>query len=89
MGNGTDVAIETSDVVLIDSDFSNIKNARRVAKATMRNTMQNVGIAIGTVALLLIGVAYGWVNMASGMLFHEISILVVISNAMRLLRMKF
>jgi Cd2+/Zn2+-exporting ATPase len=51
--------------------------------------MQNVGIAIGTVALLLIGVAYGWVNMASGMLFHEISILVVIFNAMRLLRMKF
>lgn len=89
MGNGTDVAIETSDVVLIDSDFSNIQNARRVAKATMRNTMQNVGIAIGTVALLLIGVAYGWVNMASGMLFHEISILVVIFNAMRLLRMKF
>jgi Cd2+/Zn2+-exporting ATPase len=89
MGSGTDVAIETSDVVLIDSEFSNIQNARRIAKATMRNTMQNVSIAIGTVMLLLIGVVYGWVNMASGMLFHEVSILIVIFNAMRLLRMKF
>lgn len=89
MGSGTDVAIETSDVVLIDSDFDNVQKARQIAKATVNNTVQNVAIAIGTVALLMLGLVYGWVDMASGMFFHEASILIVIFNAMRLLRMKF
>lgn len=89
MGSGTDVAIETSDVVLIDSDFDNVWNARQIAKATVNNTIQNVTIAVGTVALLMVGLMYGWVDMASGMFFHEASILIVIFNAMRLLRMKF
>ena len=88
MGSGTDVAIETSDVVLINPDFKNVVFARQIAQATLRNMMENVGIAVGTVALLMLGVSLGWVNMASGMFFHEVSILVVIFNAMRLLKLK-
>ncbi|MEE6726579.1 heavy metal translocating P-type ATPase [Pediococcus acidilactici] len=88
MGSGTDVAIETSDVVLINPDFKNIVFARQLAQATVRNMTENVGIAVGTVALLMLGVSLGWVNMASGMFFHEVSILVVIFNAMRLLKLR-
>ena len=88
MGSGTDVAIETSDVVLINPDFKNVVFARQIAQATLRNMMENVGIAVGTVALLMLGVSLGGVNMASGMFFHEVSILVVIFNAMRLLKLK-
>lgn len=87
MGGGTDVAIETSDVVLMNSDFGRLPHALGLAKATARNMKQNILIAVGVVLVLLAGVLFSeWVNMSIGMLVHEGSILVVILNGMRLLR---
>lgn len=89
MGSGTDVAIETSDVVLMNSDFSRLPHALGLAKATSNNMRQNIFIAVGVVLVLLAGVFFSdWVNMSIGMLVHEASILVVILNGMRLLRYK-
>ena len=88
MGSGTDVAIETSDIVLMQSTLSELVYADYLTRATARNTVQNIVIAVGTVGLLLLGLMVGWVQMASGMFVHEISILVVIFNAMRLIRFK-
>jgi len=89
MGGGTDVAIETSDVVLMNSDFSRLPHALGLAKATARNMKQNIAIAVGVVLILLTGLLFSeWVNMSIGMLVHEGSILVVILNGMRLLRYK-
>lgn len=89
MGSGTDVAIETSDIVLMNSDFSRLPHALGLAKATARNMKQNIFIAVGVVLFLLAGVFYSeWMNMSIGMLVHEASILVVILNGMRLLRYK-
>ncbi|MBM7711172.1 heavy metal translocating P-type ATPase [Enterococcus xiangfangensis] len=85
MGSGTDVAIETSDVVLMQSSFEALVHAYRLAKKTVLNTRENVVIAIGVVLFLLIGLFAGFIYMASGMFVHEASILVVIFNAMRLL----
>jgi Cd2+/Zn2+-exporting ATPase len=87
MGGGTDVAIETSDVVLMNSDFSRLPHALGLTKATARNMKQNIAIALGVVLVLLAGVLFSeWVSMSVGMLVHEASILVVILNGMRLLR---
>lgn len=87
MGSGTDVAIETSDVVLMNSDFSRLPHALGLTKATARNMKQNIAIAIGVVLFLLASVFFSeWMNMSIGMLAHEASILVVILNGMRLLR---
>ena len=87
MGGGTDVAIETSDVVLMNSDFSRLPHALGLAKATARNMRQNIIIAVGVVLVLLAGVFLSeWVNMSIGMLVHEASILAVILNGMRLIR---
>ena len=89
MGGGTDVAIETSDVVLMNSDFSRLPHALGLTKATARNMRQNIVIAVGVVLFLLAGVLFSeWVNMSIGMLVHEASILAVILNGMRLLRYK-
>ncbi len=89
MGGGTDIAIETSDVVLINSDFGRLPHALGLAKATARNMIQNIFIAVGVVLFLLAGVFFSeWMNMSIGMLVHEGSILVVILNGMRLLRYK-
>lgn len=87
MGSGTDVAIETSDVVLMNSDFSRLPHALGLTKSTSRNMKQNITIAVGVVLILLASLLFGeWMNMSIGMLVHEASILVVILNGMRLLR---
>lgn len=87
MGSGTDVAIETSDVVLMNSDFSRLPHALGLTKSTSRNMKQNITIAVGVVLVLLASLLFGeWMNMSIGMLVHEASILVVILNGMRLLR---
>ncbi|HOW23459.1 MAG TPA: heavy metal translocating P-type ATPase [Sedimentibacter sp.] len=89
MGGGTDVAIETSDVVLMNSDFSRLPHALGLTKATTRNMYQNIFIAVGVVLIILFSVFFSeWMNMSIGMLVHEGSILVVILNGMRLLRYK-
>ena len=89
MGSGTDVAIETSDVVLMNSDFSRLPHALGLTKATARNMLQNIVIAVGVVFFLLAGVFFSdWMNMSIGMLVHEGSILAVIFNGMRLLSYK-
>ena len=85
MGSGTDVAIETSDGVLMQSNFESLVHAYRLANKTVLNTRENVVIAIGVVLFLLIGLFAGFIYMASGMFVHEASILIVIFNAMRLL----
>ena len=85
MGGGTDVAIETSDVVLMNSNFNRLPHALSLAQATYANMQQNIVIAIGVVIVLLASLLFSdWMSMSIGMLVHEASILVVIFNAMRL-----
>lgn len=86
MGGGTDVAVETSDVVLMRSNFGELVHGYGLAQKTMANLRENITIAILTVVFLLVGLVLGYIYMASGMLVHEGSILVVIFNAMRLLK---
>ena len=85
---GTDVAMETADVVLMADNLEKLTHALKLSKATIRNMKQNMVIAVGTVALLLAGVLTKNVNLASGMLIHELSVLLVILNAIRLVRYK-
>ncbi len=82
---GTDVAIETADIALMADDLLKIPEAIGLSKATLRNIRQNVAIALVTVAGLLAGVLVGEVHMAGGMFIHELSVLIVIINGMRLL----
>lgn len=83
---GTGVAIETADIALMRDDLRGIPQAVSLARRTVRVMRQNIAIALVTVAALLGGVVLGGVTMAIGMLVHEASVLLVIANAMRLLR---
>lgn len=86
MGNGADVAIDTSDIVLMNSDFDRLVPTLKLAKATSHNMLQNIVIAVGVVVFLLTSLLFSsWINMGIGMFVHEASILVVILNAIRLL----
>jgi|SRR5690554_734926 len=85
---GTDIAMETADVVLMADNLDKLTHAVKLSNATVRNMKQNMFIAVGTVVLLLAGVLTKNVNLASGMLIHELSVLLVILNAIRLVRYK-
>lgn len=89
MGDGgTDVSMETADVVLMADKLHQYAHAYALSNATMNNMRQNIAIALITVAILLSGVLFGMVNLSIGMLVHEGSVLLVILNAMRLIRFK-
>ncbi|MFA9518075.1 heavy metal translocating P-type ATPase [Halopenitus sp. H-Gu1] len=83
---GTDTAIETADMALMADDLERIPYAVTLSKATRWNVLENVGLAVLTVTVLLVGVLTNYVTLASGMLVHEASVLAVILNGMRLLR---
>lgn len=83
-GTATQVTMETADVVLLSGKLDKLPYALSLAKATVRNMKQNTYFSLATVALLLLGVLTGNIHLASGMLIHEISVLVVILNAVRL-----
>jgi Zn2+/Cd2+-exporting ATPase len=83
---GTPVAIETADVALTTDRLPRAAEALSISRRTVRVMRQNVTIALATVAVLLVGVLAREVHMAGGMLVHQGSVLLVILNAMRLLR---
>ncbi|WP_425457414.1 heavy metal translocating P-type ATPase [Bacillus marasmi] len=83
---GTDISMETADVVLMADKLMQFSHAYSLSKATIRNMKENTMLAVMTVFILLIGVLMGSVHLASGMFIHEASVLLVIVNAMRLLR---
>src|SRR3546814_11726853 len=78
--------METADIVLMSDRLDQFDHAYSLAKATVRNMQQNTALAVGTVILLLTGVLLGKIFLASGMLVHELSVLLVTLNAVRLIR---
>ena len=85
-GAGTDVAMETADVVLMSEEVGKLAYAVGLSRATVRNMRRNIYFALLVAALLLAGVLVKTVNLSFGMLVHEVSVLLVIINAVRLLR---
>lgn len=85
-GTATDVTMQTADVILMSDKLDKLPYAIRLAKATIRNMKQNTYFALITVAMLLVGVLTDNIHLASGMLIHEASVILVILNAVRLVR---
>lgn len=83
---GSAAAVETADIALMGDDLLRLPEAISLARRTVAVMRQNIVVALGTVVLLLAGVVAGGLTMSVGMLVHEASVLVVIVNAMRLLR---
>ncbi len=81
---GTDAAIETADLALMSDNLSKVTYAFQLGKATLANIRQNVAFAVAVVFLLVIGVLGQKVFLATGMLAHEASVMLVILNALRL-----
>ncbi len=82
---GTDVALETADVVLMADDLSNIAYAIHLSRKTRRVVMQNLVFALGVIVVLIIGALGFGLLLPLGVVGHEGSTLVVVANGLRLL----
>lgn len=95
IGSGTDVAIESADIVLMKNDLMDVSKAIKLSRATIRNIKQNLFWAFGY-NILGIPVAMGILHVFGGPLLSpmiaggamSISSVSVVSNALRLKRFK-
>ncbi|WP_293573368.1 heavy metal translocating P-type ATPase [Phaeobacter sp.] len=95
IGTGTDVAIETADVVLISGDLFGVVNAVSIGRATLRNIWQNLGWAFGYNILLLpvaagVLVPFGGPLLSPGLAAGAMALssVFVVTNALRLRRLR-
>ena len=82
---GSDVALETADVALMADDLSALPFVIALGRATRRTIRQNLGVALAVVAVLVPATIAG-LDIGPAVVAHEGSTLVVVANALRLLR---
>ena len=86
MGNGTDVALETADVVLMKNDLLKLADSVRLAQKTQTIIKQNIIFSLTVIALLIISNFFQAINLPLGVIGHEGSTILVILNGLRLLK---
>ena len=85
-GTGTDVAMETADVVLMKDDLTKISTMISIGTKTMKILKQNVTTAIGVKALFLLLAVLGAANLWTAVIADDGVTLLVVLNSLRLLR---
>jgi Cd2+/Zn2+-exporting ATPase len=85
VSGATDITMETADMVIMSDNLEKITHAIGLARSTLKNLRINIGFSIFVVVSLLLGVVKGSIFLASGMFFHELSVILVILNGMRLM----
>ena len=89
MGSGADVAINISDIVLLDEKPQSIYEAFKLSRRTFRAVKENLGFSLlyNVVAVPL--AILGFVNPLVAALSMSLSSLIVVGNSMRIKRLKF
>ena len=85
-GAGTAVALETADVALMADDLSKLPFAVGLSRASRSIIRQNVAIAMGVIIMLVLSSFFGLIGLSLAVILHEGSSVVVVLNALRLLR---
>ncbi|GAA0498104.1 heavy metal translocating P-type ATPase [Salinibacillus aidingensis] len=86
MGEGTDVALETADMVLMKNDLPKIAYSVSLSKKMNRIVKQNVIFSISVIAILLLSNFLQSLNLPLGVVGHEGSTILVILNGLRMLK---
>ena len=85
MGDGTDVALETADIVLMQNDLTKIAYAIKLSRKMQRIVKQNVFFSIAVIAVLIVSNFMQIVDLPLGVIGHEGSTILVILNGLRML----
>src|SRR5699024_339737 len=86
LGSGTDVAMETADIVLIQDDLEQIRFSLAISKQTRRLVLSNIIFSVSVMVLLLVSTILHIINLRIGVIGHEGRTILVILNSLRLLR---
>jgi Zn2+/Cd2+-exporting ATPase len=86
MGEGTDVALETADIVLMKNDLPRIAEAVKLSKKMNRIIKQNIIFSITVIMILIASNFMQSLALPMGVIGHEGSTILVILNGLRLLR---
>ena len=86
MGNGTDVAMDVADMILMKNDLSKLSYTHKLSKKMIKITYQNIIFAMFVVVALVVLNFLGKMDITFGVILHEGSTLAVILNALRMLK---
>ncbi len=84
---GSEIAIQSADVALMNNDLRRVAEAIRLARASRRVIVQNLAIALASTSLMLVLSAVGTLNPIWGALLHNLGTIGVLFNSARLLRL--
>jgi Zn2+/Cd2+-exporting ATPase len=84
--DGTDVALETADVVLVASPLSQLPYAPRLSRRAKGVVRQNLTFAMAVIVVLIASTFLSVISLPLGVIGHEGSTVVVVLNGLRLLR---
>lgn len=87
-GTGSDVALETAEVVLMSDDLRNLPDGIALARQTQRIILQNLFFAFSVMAVLIAGTFFSSLRLPLAVLGHEGSTILVILNGLRLLHFR-
>jgi Cd2+/Zn2+-exporting ATPase len=82
---GSDAALEQAEVVLMHDRLENFLTAFQLSQRARAVIRQNLVISLGTVAVLVTGALFGAIPLTLGVLGHEGSTVIVVTNSLRLL----
>ena len=85
-GAGTDVALETADIALMADDLTHLPYAVHLSRVSRKIIRQNLWFSLGIVGILVITALSGITGLSIMVIIHEGSTLLVVGNALRLLR---
>jgi Cd2+/Zn2+-exporting ATPase len=82
---GTDVALETADIVIMGEDLGTLTHALDLSRRTRRIVRQNLTFAVGVMVTLVVLALLGQIGLTMGVIGHEGSTVIVVFNGLRLL----
>ena len=85
---GSDLAIQSADIALMNNNLLNIPFAIRLAKQTKKIIYQNLALSIGISALMIGLSAFGVISALAGSVLHNVGAFVVLINSSRILKSK-
>ncbi|UKP00764.1 heavy metal translocating P-type ATPase [Nostoc sp. UHCC 0870] len=83
---GSDVALETADIILMADKLEKMAIAIKLGRRSQSIVKQNIVVALGFIALLLVGNFFGNINLPLGVIGHEGSTVLVTLSGLRLLK---
>lgn len=86
MGEGTDIAMDVADVILMQNDLEKLQLSHQLSKKLKRIVSQNIAFSASVIILLILSNFFQIINLPLGVIGHEGSTILVILNGLRMLK---